>query len=472
MEFCFSRAGRSAVAKSTFALVLASPAGISFAALQDAQAQQQSQPAGQAGAQAQSGQAPAKKNYKDRAEYELYAKITQTQDPKQRLELLNQWEQKYPSSDYAHDRLLYYVNTLNQLAPNDPSARQQLIDKSKQLLKEDPKAYQAAYFISVWAPAVGGQNPPPEMQSTIQDAAQMVISDADQNFASAKKPQNMSDADWAKAKSDVLALAHKDLAYVANAKNDTKTAEDQYKESLKANPNQGPLSYEYAKMLQTDSKIPADQKYPTILYEYARAAQYDGPGSLSAAQRPQVLAYFNKVYAQYHGSADGADQLLSQAKNSPLPPDGFNITSAASIAQNQAQQLQSRIDGDPSFKLWYSIQQQLVQQGDQFFSQMKGAEIPGTQAGVKSFTGTVISVEPADKPTKVVLGVTDPTKPDATLDFSEPIPATAVQVGSKVDFSGIAESFSANPYMLTFRDPSIPGVKTSAPSKRGGSRRR
>ena len=477
MELCFLRASRSVVAKGTVALVLAGPAGISIAAAQDAQAQQSAgqQPAGQAGAAG--GQAPTKqKNYKDRAEYDLYSKITQTQDPKQRLELLNTWQDKYPQSDFAHDRLLYFVRTLSQLAQTDPASRQQLIDKCKQLLKEDPKSFEASYFITLWGPAVGGASPQPELLTDIQNAAQAVISGAEENFSAAKKPQNMSDTDWANAKNQVLGLAHKDLAYVATSKKDNKTAENEYKESLTVNPNQGSVSYDYAKLLQGDASTPDDQKYPIVLFEYARAASYDGPGSLPANARPQVLSYFNKVYQQYHGGTDGADQVLAQAKTSALPPAGFTVASAGDLAKNQAQQLQQRIDADPAFKLWYGIEQQLQSQGDQFWNQMKGAEVPGTQVeGVKNFSGTVISVDPPDKPTKVVLGVTDPTKPDATLNFSEPIPADAVKVGSKIEFSGIADSYTANPYMLTFRDPSIPGVKTpepKTPPRRGATTRR
>ena len=472
MEFCFLRASRSAVAKGTFALVLASPMGISVAMAQDAQAPAGQQSAGQSGAAG--GQAPAKqKNYKDRAEYDLFSKITQTQDPKQRLELLNTWQDKYPTSDFKHDRLLYFVRTLGQLAQSDPQARQQLLDKCKELLQEDPKSFEANYFIVLWGPTVGGTSPQPDLLTQIQNAAQGVVSGAEENFSAAKKPKNMSEADWAKAKNQVLGLAHKDLAYVATAKKDAQTAANEYKESLTVNPDQGSVSYDYAKMLQADSTIPAEQKYPTVLFEYARAAEYDGPGSLPASARPQILAYFNKVYAQYHGSADGADQVLAQAKTAALPPAGFNIPSATDLAKNQAAQLQQRIDSDPAFKLWYSIEQNLIQQGDAFWNQMKGAEVPGTQVeGVKNFSGTVISVDPPDKPTKVVLGVTDPTKPDATLIFSEPIPADAVKVGSKIDFSGIADSYTTNPYMLTFKDPSIPGVKTETPKTPRRTRRR
>jgi hypothetical protein len=94
---------------------------------------------------------------------------------------------------------------------------------------------------------------------------------------------------------------------------------------------------------------------------------------------------------------------------------------------------------------------------------------------VKDFTGTVISVNPPDRPTTVVLGVEDPTKPDATLTFSQPLPAAAldtIKVGQKLDFSGIADSYTKDPYMLTFKDPSIPGVQTTAPARRSTRKRR
>jgi hypothetical protein len=132
---------------------------------------------------------------------------------------------------------------------------------------------------------------------------------------------------------------------------------------------------------------------------------------------------------------------------------------------------------DPAFKLWYTVETNLKgDQGDQFFANsVKDTEIPGGAEGVKNFTGTVISIDPPDKPTKVVLGVDDPQTPDATLLFTQPLPASAldkIKVGQKLDFSGVADSYTKDPYMLTFKDPSIPGVVTTAPPKKPTARRR
>jgi hypothetical protein len=100
---------------------------------------------------------------------------------------------------------------------------------------------------------------------------------------------------------------------------------------------------------------------------------------------------------------------------------------------------------------------------------MKDAELPGGANGVKTFSGTILSVEPADKPTRITVGIEDPTKADATLLFTNPIPAAAldkIKVGEKVDFTGVADSFTKDPYMLTFKDPDIPGVQLAPPPPR------
>jgi hypothetical protein len=202
----------------------------------------------------------------------------------------------------------------------------------------------------------------------------------------------------------------------------------------------------------------------------------DGPGSLPQAQRQSLTDYFNKAYSDYHGGAEGAQDIVNQAKTSAVPPDGFKIVSANDVATQQANVLNQRIQSDPAFKIWYAIKQNLQDKGDAFFdSDVKETEIPGGAEGVKDFSGTVISLDPADAPTKVVLGVEDPAKPDATLVFSQPLPPDAlntIKVGQKIEFSGVADSYTKDPYMLTFKDPTIPGVKTTTPPRTGHARRK
>ena len=231
-----------------------------------------------------------------------------------------------------------------------------------------------------------------------------------------------------------MAIAHNALAYVANSKKDAATAESEYRASLTANPDQGNISAALANLLIGTHD---DKKYPDALFEYARAAQYSGPGmALPADGRAKLLTYFNDTYAKFHGGPDGASQVLDQAKTNALPPAGFSIGSAQKAAADDAAKTQARIDSDPGFKLWYSIEAQLKDKGDQFFdSNMKDADIPGGAEGVKNFSGTVISSDPS----KVTIGVEDPTKADTTLLFTTPLKDTEVakiKVGDKVEFFG------------------------------------
>jgi len=465
VEFCFLRAQKPAVAALTLLLTFAVDSNLATAQTTAAQSSQ-----GQAApGQAAPGQA-AQKNYKDRGEYDLYSKATQeVADPKAEIQTLQQWQDKYPQTDFQLERLTLWVRALGALAGSDPAQRQALIDKANQLLKLDPKNFLAGYYTSLWGPAVGGASPPPDLLSEVDSNAHVVIDNADTAFPADKKPANMTADQWAQTKNSAVAVAHNALAWEATQKKDTATAENEYKTSLQANPNDARVSAAYGKLLIDD------KKYPEGLFEFARAASYDGPGSLPAAQRQQLTDYFNKAYTDYHGGADGAQDIITQAKTNALPPDGFKIVSANDIATQQANDLNTRIQNDPAFKIWYAIKQNLQDKGDPFFdSDVKEVEIPGGAEGVKDFTGTVISLDPPTGPTKVVLGVEDKTKPDATLVFSQPLPPDAlntIKVGQQIQFSGVADSYTKDPYMLTFKDPTIPGVKTTTPPRTGHARR-
>lgn len=463
MQFSAFRVRKSAVAAGALAFLLTGISG-PFATGQTPAAGQ-AQPA-QGGAQA-GGAAQGttgQKNWKDRDEYDLYVKISQSQnDPKQMVTLLQQWQDKYPQSDYSQERGQFWLIALSKLAgQGDQQASQQLIQKAEDILKQDPKNFRAAYFVALYGPKVGGTNPSPDLQSQVQDAGKVMLDNMPQ------KPANISDQQWATAKQQLEGIAYGAQIWAATTKKDNGAVEDVYKQWLQQDPDDAAASASYAKTLYEDKKI------PQALFEYARAGSVDGPGALPDAGKQQALNFFNTEYKNYHGADDGKDQVLAQAKTSALPPDNFSIVSANDIANQQANAMNQRIASDPAFKIWYAIKSSLQDKGDAFFaSDIKDAEIPGGAEGVKDFTGTVISLDPPDRPTKVILGVESPTVPDATLTFSQPLPAdalTKIQVGQKLDFSGVADSYNKDPYMLTFKDPTIPGVKTTTPARVGHAR--
>ncbi len=56
-------------------------------------------------------------------------------------------------------------------------------------------------------------------------------------------------------------------------------------------------------MLEQNKTNP--EKQPVALYYFARAASYEGPNSLPASDRKNLMTYLNTAYVKYHGSDEG-----------------------------------------------------------------------------------------------------------------------------------------------------------------------
>ena len=404
-----------------------------------------------------SAQEAAAKNWKDRAEYDLYMSIEHEKDPAKRLELLNQWQDKYPQTDYSKERLQFYVVT--SAAAGQPK---KALDYAAQILKVAPKDLNSLYYTVLFGPGVYRPTPTAEQEAAVQSAAQAILDSSDGPFADKNKPANVTADQWNTAKNNAAAIAHNALGWLAGVKKDGPTAEKEYSASLQIDPTNGQVAYTLATVYL------AEKKYQEAVFYFARAASYDGKGALPAADRATALTYLtDKIYVPLHGSKEGLDAVLAAAKTSATPPPGFHVVTVEEVASKDAAKLQAILDANPDKKLWWTIQQALIADNGQsyFDSSVKDAELPGGANDVKMFKGTVISMDPEDKPTKVVLGVFDATKPDATLVYEEPVTASTVKVGDVIEFSGTADSFTKDPYMLTFKDPNAPALKPAEKPK-------
>jgi len=91
-----------------------------------------------------------------------------------------------------------------------------------------------------------------------------------------------------------------------------------------------------------------------------------------------------------------------------------------------------------------------------YFEAMKGALLPGDPGkakGVEMFKAKLISMEPANKPKTLVLGLEKPDVADVTLTFDEPLAGT-MEPGAELQFSGAPVSWRRDPFMVTFEvDP-------------------
>jgi len=392
----------------------------------------------------QGGQAPAaqpaQKNWKDRAEYDLYNAIVKEQDAGKRLALLNSWKEKYPTSDYADARLQIYVTTYAAL--NQP---EKVIATGNEVLQSDPKNLTVLYMMA--QNVLGMTKPTADDLAAGEKAASGLLSNIDSFFDPSKKPATTSDADWAKAKTQTETLAHTTLGWLALQKKDNETAEKEFTKSLQLTPNNAQVSYWLGTAIVQEKK---PDKQPAALFHFARAASLDPTqGGFNAQAKQSIETYFVNAFNRYHGQ-DGAElsKLREMAKASPFPPDGFTIKDINEVKAANEEKFRKE---NPGLALWMTLKQALTAaDGQQYFdANMKGAEVPGGAGGVQTFKGKLISTKPALRPKELVLSIGDGTTPDATLVLDAALPGKA-DPGVEIEFAGVPTAFIKEPYNVTF----------------------
>ena len=139
------------------------------------------------------------KQWRDRAEYDLYTEIVKADaTPAARLQNLEKWKIDYPQSDYADTRLKIYLVTYQQMnnhreafdtaaeilksQPNDLLSLTEIVNHGLQLLPEQPNASLSAENKS--------------KLDTIQKTSRYILENLDMIYAADKKPRLISDEKW------------------------------------------------------------------------------------------------------------------------------------------------------------------------------------------------------------------------------------------------------------------------------------
>ena len=368
------------------AVAMGSVMGLGSARGQD---QPASQPASQQASQPASQPTQKQPQWKDRAEYDLVESIRKETDAHKKLDLLNQWKQKYSSTDFKVLRLETYVDIYRQL--NDPV---NMLATAKDLLSEDPKNLTGAYWISLLV--VSSNAPTPDNLAVATKAAQSLLA--------AEKPAASTDEQWKQTKPPMEMIAHRTLGWVAMHNKQYAEAEKEFTAELKVNPGDSEACYWLASVLR--SRAEADKKpelFAQALFLFARTASYDGTGAFDPARRKQVEGWLQKAYTTYHGQdPQGFQQLLATAKTGVFPPADFKILSSDEVEKQRDLDLQQK---NPALAFWLGLKKALSEPGGmQYFeSGMKNTIIP--PEGHPALSGTVISGRPELRPTTLVLGV-------------------------------------------------------------------
>ncbi len=368
-----------------------------------------------------SPQETKEKQPKDQAEYELINKAFKETNPQTKLQLLSEWQEKYPESDYKDDRLRLFMRTHQAAGDKDKT-----LATAKDVLEQHPGDFEANFTIAGMIPTLGKTDP-----ATLKDGAEAA------EALLKGKPSTLTDEQWNQVKNQVLLTAHQTLGWIHMQKKENVPAEKEFKEVLALNPNLAQVSYWLGNVVLAQGD---PDKNELALFSFARASSYTGEGSLNEQGRKQVDEYFTKVYKKYAGDNTDAEiaQLKEQAKTQALPPATLKIK-PKDLREFEADQAARK--ASPLLYVFLDLKDQLVgAQGDQIWSDLHGKLTPKMQlyvVGSDSARPSVISLSSKQGgPAEVVLNLENRLR-------------AAPGNGSKVTFEGVASDLSKSPFKLT-----------------------
>jgi hypothetical protein len=370
---------------------------------------------------------------KDQQEYELISKAfdkdTAAQD---KLKYLDEWKQKYPETAFEVDRLRVYVASYQQT-----NQGRKAVDAAKELLTKVPGDFSALYTIASQTPFL--ENTAEADWAEGEKAAQALLSGGiEKQFAVANKPASVTQEQWDNAKQQTVGTVHQTLGWIAMQRGDHVKAEQEFVKSIQANPNSGQVSYWLGQEVLAQAN---PDKNELALFSFARAATYDGPGSLPPQGRQQLNEYLIKVYTKYTGTEEGLDKLKQQAATRALPPADLQIESAEVRHFKEEQQ---RRKEDPLLFTFLDLKATLLgSKGDNTWASLKGKLSPQMALYVVS--------SDSPRPTTINLSSKKGGAVEVVLELENRL-RSAPPNGSKLKFEGVATSLSKSPFRLGLTD--------------------
>jgi hypothetical protein len=283
------------------------------------------------------------------------------------------------------------------------------------------------------------EKPNPEQLAIGEKAAQSLATKFDD-----LRPAATPEADWTKEKPTIQAVAYMALGWIATQRKDNPAAEKAYLQSLQVNPNNAQVSYTLGSLIIVQRNV---DTYPTGLFHVARAASYTGTGAIPDPNRKKIDDYLVARYTNWHGSADGLDELRKLAASTAIPPEGFKIENGTDIAARKAEEFKK---SNPPLALWMTVKKALTEpNGAQYFeTSVKGFALPAGVEGVTRFKGKLVAAIPPKNPKQLKVAIADAVTPEVTLVFEEALVGSA-PVGTDLEFEGAGTAFTADPFNLT-----------------------
>ncbi|PSH04437.1 MAG: hypothetical protein CXZ00_06310 [Acidobacteria bacterium] len=407
-------------------------------------AQAQAAPAGQQ--QPASGTAAAgeqhKKIIQDPNEYNAYVAAVNTTQLTQKAQMMESYLATYPNSVMKEDALEVLLKTYQQLN-NAPQTKA----TAQRLLQVNPNNLTALALLS-YLDRAQAQAGGADAAASLQEAGQLGARGL-QALKTASKPEGYSDEQWNSVKSSFRVIFLASVGHSALQSKDYVTAQNSLKEVVAAQPNDVNSIYLLA-LAYLSPKPPVVDG----LFWIAKAA----------SSAPQLVPYAKNQYIRYHGSEEGFDQLMAQAKTAPTIPAGFTVTPAPSAADQAAELLKKSSPEKLSFAEWqFILTSGNKQASEQVWTAIKGKPVQLVAVVIQGGRDSLKLAGSADD--------IEAKRADINLTLKEPLAAARVpKPGTQVIIQGVPKDYIAegDNFSMNFADGMVlKGLpEANAPAKK------
>lgn len=383
-----------------------------------------------------SPQEKEEKRPKDQQEYELINKSFKETDAAKKLQLLDQWKEKYPETAFDIERIRLYMASYQQTNQSEKA-----VATAKELLEKVPDDFSANFTIASLTPFLG-KTDAGTLEDGVEAAQALLNGGIEKQFAASNKPAQVSAQQWEEAKQQALVSAHQTLGWVAMQRKQNETAEEHFETVLKLNPSSAQVSYWHGQVVLAQADPDKNTK---AMFSFARAATYDGPGSLSPEGRQKVDEYVTQLYTKFAGTDEGLAEMKAKAKTQPFPDEGFEIKSAAVRKFEHEQRMRKE---HPLRYVFIDLKANLLgPNGDQVWADLRGKLTPEMRL-------IVVSSSPANAPNTLNLTSTEGGPVEVTVNLENRL-RNAPRRGSEVTFEGVAANLRKDPFRLTLNDGKV-----------------
>lgn len=368
---------------------------------------------------------------KDQKEYEMIVAASKEQNPQKKIELLDAWTKEYPETQLDKMRTQQYM-----AAYQGAGQAAKAIEWAQKLLEMSPGDFAATYVIALLTPATGSKDPA-TLAAGEKAAKALVGGMIDKQFAN--KPANVPQGTWDAEKKKTVIFANQNLGWIEMTRGNNKEAEGYFKKVLELDPGNGQASAWLGNVVfaQRDP-----EKNSLALWSFARAAAYEGEGALPPDHRAKVGEYLKDLYTKYTGTDSDLPDLLAKAKQSPLPPAGFEITSKA-FREFEAEK-KARAE-NPQRYAFLDLKAALTgSNGDQTWAELNGKLTPPMRL-------YVVGADPPARPQTIHFSSERGGAIEVVLNLENRL-RQGVPAGREMTFEGVATGLSKSPFRLTLND--------------------